>query len=243
MESFTTPESVLAYLKSLVDHRFIGTSCLRLSGGFGNFVWRIQLEAPYRGYSTVVLKHGKDHAAANKDIPFGLDRMQFERDALAIFGDIAKLAVPQDSPTTEGDGTQTMIAPRSSVIRLPAVFYADLEEHVLILEDAGDHPSLKTFLSQPPITPERTRVSTEIGQHLGTFLALLHTSGRQNDTYKQIFSNNKTARGLCAWRDAGRLKEAALRYGVSDTRIQYIDDLITKDILEGEETFNMGDFW
>lgn len=243
MESFTTPESVLAYLKSLHDPKFNGTSCLRLSGGFGNFVWRIQLEAPYRGHSTVVLKHAKDHAAANSNIPFGLDRMKFERDALAIFGDIAKLAIPPSSLTAKGDEMKNIVAARSSIVRLPAVFHADLDQHVLILEDAGDHPSLKTFLSQPPITPERTRISTEIGQYLGTFLALLHASGRRNDTYKQIFSDNQTARGLCAWRDAGRLKEGALKYGVSDARIQDIDELISKDIRESEETINMGDFW
>ncbi|KAF8304940.1 hypothetical protein DL93DRAFT_2090003 [Clavulina sp. PMI_390] len=230
MDEFTTSESVLNYLSTIVDGAFIGDSCSRLSGGFGNFVWRVQLKNSYQRMSSVILKHGKDYAAASREISFPLDRMAFELDALNIFSSIfPSTNIHDDMPS----------------VRVPRVLHADLESHVLIIEDAGDHPSLKTFLSASPPHPSATSISIDVGKALGTFLRTLHELGRNNTTYRRLFSNNTTARNLCAWRDAGRLEQAVQQYGGSEylNATREIDGFIQSAIHKSEETFNMGDFW
>lgn len=242
MDSFTTSESTLKYLDSLNDAAFAGASCARLSGGFGNFVWRVELKKRFRGHSTVILKHAKPFAATNNAVPLSLERMEFEYNALTIFHDLTRLAHPIDRGTTKYDANGGRTA-YSSIIRLPTVFHFDRENHVLILEDAGDHPSLKSLLSQSPPDPARTHTASEIGGQLGYFLAFLHRTGKGNQTFKDLFSNHKMARQICAWRTAGRLEETASNYYVTDQRVADAAALITKDTLESDETFNMGDFW
>jgi len=115
------------------------------------------------------------------------------------------------------------------------------------MEDAGDLPSVKTFLSQESSipNPERAEVAGKIGQNLDSFLALLHTVGQSPDgqKYRDVFAKKMVARELCAWRTAGRLKETAIKYGVNDNRIDDIAAYIIKETHESEETPNIGDFW
>jgi 5-methylthioribose kinase len=54
-----TPDGVLKYLESTP---FRSTSATLLTGGFTNHIFRLQLVEPYEGKSTLVLKHGQDHA-------------------------------------------------------------------------------------------------------------------------------------------------------------------------------------
>lgn len=240
-EGFTTAHSILAYVSRISAGVFNGKSCTRLSGGYANFVWRIELAHPYSGHHTVILKHAKTYAAARTDIYLSVERMLFEREALIAFRSIILASTP-DRPAATNRGDE--IGP-NPIIRLPEVFHWDLEQNVLILEDAGDLPSIKSFLSQEPPGPERTKVAEKIGQNLGSFLALLHTIGQSADgkKYTDFFTKHDGARELCVWRTASRLKETAGKYGVNDSRIDEIVAYITNETKESEETFNMGDFW
>lgn len=241
-ESFTTPDSVLAYLcqGSAGSFKGLGKSCTRLSGGYANFVWRVELTQPYGEHRTVILKHAKSYAAVTTGVSISLnvDRMLFEREALII---LQPMTTAGRAPVAvEEDGTI-----RNSRIRLPKVFHWDPENHVLFLEDAGDLPSIQSFLAQGPPNLERAKVAEKIGQNLGSFLSLLHTVGQSVEVgkYKDIFMNHKTAREIAAWRTIGRLKETAMKYGVYDCRIDEIAAYIAKEAQESEETLNMGDFW
>ena len=66
-----TVAGVQAYI---VDTPFDSTSIVPLSGGYGNYTFRLTLREPFRENDTVVLKHAKPYAAAFKDIPFSLER-------------------------------------------------------------------------------------------------------------------------------------------------------------------------
>lgn len=81
-------------------------SCARLTGGFSNFVWRVDLVQPYGEYRTVILKHAKSYASAMTAIYLDVERMRSEIEALIAFQSI-----------TEKDDIH------DSVIRLPKVFH------------------------------------------------------------------------------------------------------------------------
>lgn len=61
-----------AYLAE--KHAFICTDIQTLSGGSGNFVFRLHLKTPYEGRSTLILKHAKAYVALSSWIPFALER-------------------------------------------------------------------------------------------------------------------------------------------------------------------------
>ena len=77
-------------------------------------------------------------------------------------------------------------------IRIPRLLHYDREQHVLIMEDAGDLPSLKTW------TKESVDLATctKIGEAVGRFLAHLHNSTAGNSELLKEFNTNETAKYL-----------------------------------------------
>lgn len=66
----TTDSGVKAYV---ADAPFASHTITSLSGGSGNYTYRIHLSAPYEGQSTLVLKHAEPYVKGTT-IPFGLER-------------------------------------------------------------------------------------------------------------------------------------------------------------------------
>jgi len=67
----TTAEGVLAYLATTP---FASVSAERLSGGTTNFVFRLQLNAPHEGCSTLILKHARPYVAGSPDFALPVSR-------------------------------------------------------------------------------------------------------------------------------------------------------------------------
>jgi hypothetical protein len=63
-------QDVYAYL---ADTPFASDNITALSGGYGNWIYRLGLRVPYEGRQTLILKHGKS-IVPNTEIPFSLDR-------------------------------------------------------------------------------------------------------------------------------------------------------------------------
>jgi 5-methylthioribose kinase len=217
----TTLEDTLSYLASTP---FDSSTVTPLSGGTANFVWRLVLKTPHEDvHHTAILKHAEGFASAYRALPLSIERFAFEHQALTY--------IPKNAPFMTS----------SSVVRLPKVFFCDGAHHVLILEDVGDLPSLKEFVSgEPAPTPG---LSSRIGEELGRFLSNLHVWGKENDQVKALFSHNHGAREVCSWRTAGRLVAAAKKFGVDDERIAKIAEKMEQDGLKSEETLTMGDYW
>jgi hypothetical protein len=57
----------------LADTPFASYNVTALSGGIGNWTFRLYLRVPYEGHQTLVLKHGKS-TVPNTDIPFSVVR-------------------------------------------------------------------------------------------------------------------------------------------------------------------------
>lgn len=67
----TIEAGVEAYL---ADTPYACTKAEALSGGLGNFVFRLHLREHYHGHQTLVLKHAKPYVKALPNIPFDVHR-------------------------------------------------------------------------------------------------------------------------------------------------------------------------
>ncbi|KAL8788499.1 MAG: hypothetical protein Q9195_007276 [Heterodermia aff. obscurata] len=140
-------------------------SIQRLTGGTANDVWRIVDES---GSSTVA-KHAEPYVASNPNIPFPVDRMDFENKAL--------MQIPGQMPTDD-------------LIRVPEVHSYDAGQHVLIMADGGAR-TLKDAYTDPDFDIQ------ESGRRLGSWLAVLHQKTRtanlgNNATAKAIYRHAYT---------------------------------------------------
>ncbi|KAJ6514480.1 hypothetical protein C8R47DRAFT_1282499 [Mycena vitilis] len=63
-----------------------------LTGGTGNYAFRLHLLAPYKGQSTLVMKHARPYVAVNKAIPFAIERQV--PSPIVIDWELAKPGVP-----------------------------------------------------------------------------------------------------------------------------------------------------
>jgi hypothetical protein len=185
-----------------------------------------------------VLKHAEDSVAAMPSIPFSLDRFIFEHDALV-------------------EVSKAPFMSKDSLVRVPDVLFYDPKYHVLILEDAGDLPTLNNFMSTSSLA---STLASQIGTELAIFLRELHIWGKGNDRLKSMFTKNMAARQMCSWRWLGRLSKTANKYAIAqeggaveaeelelewvkEVNWKAIADKYSADILANEDTFNMGDYW
>jgi len=67
----STVKGVQAYI---IDTPFTSTEILPLSGGSANYVFRLTLEKPYEGRTTLILKHGKSYAKDRPEVALPVDR-------------------------------------------------------------------------------------------------------------------------------------------------------------------------
>ncbi|KAJ3570624.1 hypothetical protein NP233_g4282 [Leucocoprinus birnbaumii] len=113
----TTEAGVEAYL---ADTPYACTRAATLSGGSGNFAYRIYLRQPYEGASTVVLKHSKPYVKAMRNITFDVKRQVFEVEALRRIREWS---------------------PASAFVTVPTVYSHDEKEHAIIMSDCGAESS------------------------------------------------------------------------------------------------------
>ena len=144
--SDTNPFVIEEYLAS---KKVKYTSVQKLTGGTANHVWRIVDEAG----NSKVAKHAKPCVASNPNIPFPVNRMDFEHKAL--------MEIPRQIPADD-------------LIRVPEVHSYDTEQHVLIIADGG-YRTLKDAYTEFNIDIR------EYGRRLGAWLAALHQNTRETD--------------------------------------------------------------
>lgn len=126
-----------------------------------------------------------------------------------------------------------------SCIELPKVLHFDDKSHVLVLEDVGDVPSLKSWLSDTvPVDLCRS-----IGTSLGQFLAEVQDIAIQKPALRGLFKDNKMAKQLSAMVYFGNLPAAAARFGFHDSFITDAAAEGQREILEADEVLSLGDFW
>ncbi|KAJ7084642.1 kinase-like domain-containing protein [Mycena belliarum] len=219
----------------LASTPFASTRLTLLSGVHCNFTYRLHLATPYKGRTTLVMKHAQPYISLSAtEKVYAMERQTFEARALQ------KIREALDC----GPGAATV----------PVVHLFDEDAHVLIIEDCGEQScNLKQlFLTAAP-TPA---VARGIGLALGKFLGRLHAWGATDPTVIAAFSGNEQAKRITAWITYERLvpmlttdelpEVALLPTPITERDLAAIRSLVDKRIPEiyaARGALTMGDFW
>lgn len=124
-------------------------------------------------------------------------------------------------------------------IRTPKLLYYDRKDHVLVMEDVGNLPSLKGWL-QPGVSRQ---AATDVGLALGKFLATVHNMTASAAEIKARFHGNATAKYLSGTLYFGGLPAAAEKFGFKEDFIQDAARVGQQEVSEADDVLTLGDFW
>lgn len=201
-----SPEAILEHLsRRLPDFEAAGMP-QPLQGGYLNYVWRVRGTANSASRS-LIIKHAPSYIATMPDIPLEPGRILIETNALTAFG-------PQ--------GACSAVA--SSAIRPPHLFDFDASQHLLIMEDVGQHVDLGAWLRQGRQGSQKSRL---VGAQLGEFIGRLHLLSYGEQQLAPLFANHSIQQTRlevqyraieqlavkCALSDAKMLGERAVALG------------------------------
>ncbi|KAF8186531.1 kinase-like domain-containing protein [Mycena galopus ATCC 62051] len=219
----------------LATTQFASSTVTLLTGGTGNFAFRLHLLTPYKGQTTLVLKHARPYAAAMPSFPLAIERQAFEAKALE------KIKEGLDC---------------GSLAKVPVMYHFDETAHTIIMEDCGqDSQNLKALMIASPPSPA---VAQEIGRALGQFLGRLHSWAAIDPKMAMVdfFDQNEQAKRITAWVTYGRIIDslttdnlpavALLPEPVPASDLDDIRAIIaerTPEIFNCRDTLTMGDFW
>ncbi|KAI0784990.1 kinase-like domain-containing protein [Abortiporus biennis] len=227
-----TSEGALGYLSS----SFIPVeSVSRLTGGGGNYTYRLFLRETYEGRKTLVLKHGKPYPPGMPSFDLPLDRRGYEVTAMKK----VKEWLPYDS-----------------IVTVPTIHLFDEEANVIVMDDCGEHSkTLKQWMVDGLPSPE---VASEIGNAIGTFLGNFHEWGSESQELRDLFKDNINGRKISAVITYGLLTSTLAGgegsppplndppLGISQQQLIKVDgicrDMYDK-IMTMSEVVVMGDFW
>lgn len=244
----TTVAGVQAYV---ANTPFASSTVTVLSGGTGNFAYRIHLNTPFEGQDTLVLKHAQPYVKDISTLPFSLDRQRFEYEAMTII---------------------KAWLPAGSLVTVPTIYKFDTQYNVIIMEDCGTEIlTLKEFLRQgraastaaapeAPFAPGASLPET-IGASLGHFLGAMHAWSRADPGgILKLFAENTQALQLLPWVTYGRVAQT-LKPGDGDDVPPALTDPplvvpdadvdvarkaaseMTRAMMAARDVFVMGDFW
>ncbi|KAI9570381.1 kinase-like domain-containing protein [Boletus coccyginus] len=169
-----------------IEPGFAARTVEKLSGGLGNFTYRIHLHRAFAGRQTLVLKYAPPYIAGSAGrFPIDQKRQLVEVQALRLAGQLSTANVP-------------------TFITVPAVHLFDEERHIIIMDDAGeDCPTLKELLVEESLPKA---VAEQIGAALGEFIVGVHTWNKNPDIDLAVFANNQIGKYFSAFATYGRLE-------------------------------------
>lgn len=205
IDALATVPGIQAYLQD--NPEFAAHTMEKLTGGTGNFVYRIHLHTAFAGRQTLVLKYAPPYVAASATkVPFdqkrqvlvSLPRLSWctnnenqliELQALRLVGQLSTAGIP-------------------TFITVPTVHLFDVERHVMIMDDAGkDCRTLKNLLIEEGLPKA---VSEQIGTALGEFISSVHAWNQKSNTNLTLFANNQVGKYISALMTYGRLESTLM---------------------------------
>lgn len=126
-----------------------------------------------------------------------------------------------------------------SFVHVPRLLKYDSDQYVLIMEDAGAVPTLKSWLRAD--SPRDQIVS--VGQSLGTYLAQIHNTSANNSALKQAFKSNIIAQDISSSVYFGRLPAAAEKHGYTQPFIKDVAQFAANEVRTAGTVWTLGDFW
>ncbi|KAK3711531.1 hypothetical protein LTR37_009522 [Vermiconidia calcicola] len=217
-KDLTTEDGVLSWLQSSTFPQGKKvTKVKRLTEGASGFVYRAFLEDASQ--PSVIVKHVESYAARAQNWKLDQNRITFEFEAMKY------LSQPEMQP--------------DKFVRSPELLFFDSSDFVLIMEDAGNLPSLKGWL-RSGVSIEHT---ARIGQALGRFLARVHNTTAGAEEILSHFNGNTTAKYLSGNLYFGTLPTAAEKFGYTDTYFREAARVGQQEVDESNEVLTLGDFW
>jgi aminoglycoside phosphotransferase (APT) family kinase protein len=128
---------------------------------------------------------------------------------------------------------------KTSSIQIPRLLTYDSDNHILIMEDAGNIPTLKSWLRAD--SPSNQIVS--VGQSLGYYLAHIHNITANDSVLKSVFGSNGIAKDVSSSVYFTGLPAAAEKYGYTQPFITAVAQFAAKEVLTAVEVWTLGDFW
>jgi aminoglycoside phosphotransferase (APT) family kinase protein len=107
------------------------------------------------------------------------------------------------------------------------------------MEDAGDLPTLKSWLRAD--TPPSQIIS--VSQSLGSYLAHIHSTTADDSALKAAFSSNTIAKNVSSSVYFAALPAAAEKYGYTQPFITAAAQFAANQVLTANEVWTLGDFW
>ncbi|KAG8813128.1 hypothetical protein FRC17_001660 [Serendipita sp. 399] len=240
----STNEGIYAYLNQY--NPFFASSVIRLSGGFANWTYRAALKEPYKYIDsvgqhkvlkTIVVKFSSDATSLDASVPLDLYRTKAEVAALRLVSEL-------DLPHFCGIVTSQMDRAQLTIF-LPELVFYDTTNHVGCYVDLGTLPTLMQYLTDHP-GQEAVEIATRTGRLLGEFLAGLHIWGwkvlQSEPSILDVFRRSQGAKEHCAQRTIGLVEGVAKEYQI-EADWENITNTLKREVLDVEQTFNMGDFW
>jgi len=124
-------------------------------------------------------------------------------------------------------------------VRIPQLLTFDCDNHILILEDVGDIPSLKSWLrADSPLDQV-----TSVGRSLGSYLAHIHNTTASDPAITDAFDSNTVGKKLSSLVYYNSLPAAAGKFGYIQPFIADAADHAAQEVLNAEEVLTLGDFW
>ncbi|KAH7553122.1 hypothetical protein BM1_08095 [Bipolaris maydis] len=196
------------------------TNVKLLSGGTANYVYRCTKEDG----STSIFKHAAPYLHSNKNFAFDPTRMDYEANILTQLASKSK-------PFFNN--------PPSTTVHAVQLLSYNKENKLLEIEDGGAR-NLKDAYTDLDLNP------SQIGQHLATWLAALHTSSP--NTSLTLEDQDSSARnnpiGVAIYRHSYRNLHLALEQFGHDTQLAHrINEDFGSLLATDDECVCHGDFW
>ena len=128
---------------------------------------------------------------------------------------------------------------KAAPVRVAHLLAFDSDNHNLIMEDAGNVPSLKSWLTADS---PRDQV-TSVGRGLGSYLAHVHNTTANDLAAKEAFSSNIIGKNVSSSVYYGGLPAAARKFGYTQSFIAPAAEFAEKEVMTANEVLTLGDFW
>jgi 5-methylthioribose kinase len=215
-----TDDDVLPYLQERLPDFVPEGEPTRLPEGNLNIVWRVPGTE-----RSVIVKYAPPYIAADPDTPLDPSRLTIEARCLEALG--------PDGPLASVSGPS---------VRTPRPLDVSDDEHVLVMEDLGDLPTLGRWLrEQDPDDVQRT--APTLGKRIGTFIGTLHATTVDDESCADAFNNRPMQETRHAVQYQG-VADMLERGGVADA-----DELgarataLGAALMEPGRCLTMGDLW
>jgi aminoglycoside phosphotransferase (APT) family kinase protein len=128
---------------------------------------------------------------------------------------------------------------KAASVRVPHLLAFDKNNHVLIMEDVGNNPSLKSWLTADSL---RDQVAS-VGRSLGSYLAHVHNTTANDSAIKEAFSSNTIGKNVSSSVYYTGLPTAARKFGYTQPFITAAAKFAENEVLTANEVWTLGDFW